>query len=462
MPTVCGKLTRLDCGIPQTIGARTDASNGRARDDPAVPSLGETLLAAVATGNVALWLVARPPNQATGRYVGELCGAEAVLLLSCALVLTTLLPAIERAFGGLDRVAVWHRRAATIAVLLLVPHRVLVASAADPNATTIGLGLGDVALVGLVVLSVWALAPRLRAARRPGLIRRLARAGYERWLTVHRLTGLFVIAAVAHGALVAPVLHSSTVLRITYLAVGGAGIAAYGYRELFARFVIPVHDYTVSEVRRPNDMTTEVSLEPVRDPLVFVPGQFVVLSFGGRAGWQRHPFSVTSTPSERRLDVSIKAVGDYTSDLHDMLRPGTPARAVGPFGGFDYTRGGQDQIWIAGGIGITPFMSWIRSMDGSFDRHVDFYYSVRNQADALYLDEIDAAARQHPTFRPTVVETDREGLLTAAKIANGHRHGTEGWVYMCGPPPMMTALAKGFRALGTPASQVRWEQFDIR
>jgi predicted ferric reductase len=225
---------------------------------------------------------------------------------------------------------------------------------------------------------------------------------------------------------------------------------------------VPVYDYTVSEVRRPNDTTTEVSLEPVRDPLAFVPGQFVVISFGGTGGWQRHPFSVSSAPSARRLEVSIKAAGDYTRELNETLRPGTPAKAVGPFGGFDYRHGGRDQIWIAGGIGITPFMSWIRSVDATFDRRVDFYYSVRRRADALYLDEIDAAAREHPSFHPTLVETDREGLLTAEKTANGRAPGTEEWVYMCGPPPMMTALNKGFRALGIPASRVRWEQFDIR
>ena len=428
-----------------------------------VPSLGATLLTAVATANVALWLIARPLHQPTGRYLGELCGAEAVLLLSCSLVLATILPAIERAFSGLDRVAVWHRRVATIAVLLLVPHRVLVASGADPYGTAIGRGLGVIALLGLVVLSVWALAPRLRTAGWPGpVVRRLARASYERWLTVHRLTGLFVIAAVAHGALVAPALHSSTLLRVTYLAIGGTGVAAYAYRELFARFVIPVHDYTVSEVQRPNDTTIGVSLEPVREPLAFVPGQFVVLSFGGASGWQRHPFSVATAPSERRLGVSIKAVGDYTRDLHDKLRPGTPAKAVGPFGGFDYRHGGHDQIWIAGGIGITPFLSWIRSLDGTFDRNVDFYYSVRRQADALYLAEIEAAARHHPTLRARVVETERDGLLTAEKAAKGHPRGTDVWIYMCGPPPMMTALSEGFRGLGIPASRVRWEQFDIR
>jgi hypothetical protein len=42
-----------------------------------------------------VWLVARPGGQPTGRYLGELCGAEVVVLLACALVLATLLP-----FGG--------------------------------------------------------------------------------------------------------------------------------------------------------------------------------------------------------------------------------------------------------------------------------------------------------------------------------------------------------------------------
>ena len=68
-------------------------------------------------------------------------------------------PPIERAFGGLDRVAVWHKRVATTAVLLLVPHVALVTSAPDPYETSLGHGLGDVALAGLLVLTVWALAP---------------------------------------------------------------------------------------------------------------------------------------------------------------------------------------------------------------------------------------------------------------------------------------------------------------
>ena len=248
------------------------------------------------------------PDSPTGVTWARPSGVEALLLLSCALVLATLLAPIERAFGGLDRVAVWHRRVAVGALALLVPHLALITSTPEPFETTLGHGLGDVALLGLVFLSLWALAPRLRAARLPGLVRRLARATYERWLTAHRLTGLFVIAAVAHGAIVDPTLRASDLLRSVFVAIGAAGIAAYGYRELFARFVIPIHDYTVAEVTRANDSTVKVALEPRREPVVFVAGQFVVLAFGGPEGWQRHPFSVASPPVQTRLEVAITAI----------------------------------------------------------------------------------------------------------------------------------------------------------
>ncbi|MGB0098225.1 MAG: hypothetical protein WBP81_37510, partial [Solirubrobacteraceae bacterium] len=87
-----------------------------------------------------------------------------------------------------------------------------------------------------------------------------------------------------------------------------------------------------------DDTTLDVSLEPERAALAFAPGMFIFLAFAGPGGWQRHPFSVASAPSERRLRVSIKAAGDYTHDLHDNLKTGTPAKVAGPFQGVDYRR----------------------------------------------------------------------------------------------------------------------------
>ncbi len=112
------------------------------------PSAGVALLVALATAYVVLWVLARPPHEPTARYIGEICGAEALLLFCCSLVLAMFLRPIERVFSGLDRVVVWHRHAATVAVLLLVPHVALITSAVDPYETTLGHGLGDPALLG--------------------------------------------------------------------------------------------------------------------------------------------------------------------------------------------------------------------------------------------------------------------------------------------------------------------------
>jgi predicted ferric reductase len=430
-------------------------------DNARRPTSGPGILVALVALYPLAWILARPPGQPTLRFAAEVCGAEALLLLASALVLATLLAPIERAFGGLDRVAVWHRRTATAALILLVPHVAFVGSTRDSYETTLGHGLGDVALVGLLVLTVWALAPKLRAARWPGPVRRLARTTYERWLTAHRLTGVFVAVAVAHAAIVDPVLHHSTLLSVLFVVVGGVGIAAYLYRELFARYVVPIYDYTVAEVRRPNATTLEVALEPLGKQLSFTPGQFVALAFGGQNGWQRHPFSIASAPRQHQLHVGIKAAGDYTDALGDKLRLGTPAKVAGPFGGFDYRLGGRNQIWIAAGIGITPFVSWLRSLDRSFDRSVDFYYSVATQADALYGDDVEAAAAAHPSLHTHLFVTERDGRLTAAQTLDGHAE-SEVWVYMCGPPPMMHAFESDFRNQGVPRNHIRWEQFDIR
>ena len=302
----------------------------------------------------------------------------------------------------------------------------------------------------------------MRAARWPGPIRHLAGLSHERWLTAHRLTGLFVAAALVHGAMVDPVLHRSTTLQVTYLVVGIVGVAAYAYRELFARFVVPDYDYTVIETTRPNDTTPAVRLEPTGRQITFVPGQFIFLSLGGTFGWQRHAFSVVSAPSDPILEVSIRSAGDFTSELHEKLQPGTPARATGPFGGFDHRLGGTEQIWIAGGIGVTPFMSWIRSMDESFDRNVGFYYSVAHESDVLYLDEIEHTHAAHPTFEPHVLLSDRDGMLTAEQALAGRSPASDVWVYMCGPPGMMQAMSRGFHEFGVPTGHIRWEQLNIR
>jgi len=209
-----------------------------------------------------------------------------------------------------------------------------------------------------------------------------------------------------------------------------------------------------------------VGKEELRDTFPVVAGQFVFVHFGGSAEWERHPFSVSSAPQERDLRLSIEALGDYTQHLSDTLQPGAPAIVSIAFGMFDYREGTREQVWIAGGIGITPFRSWIRAFptEQQMEFDIDLYYTVRTEDEALFLDEIRTAATQHPSFRPHIISSQRDGSLTMEHIVETSGGGTiiAKDVYMCGPSGMVESFQHSLHKLGVPPMHIHFEQFTFR
>ena len=303
----------------------------------------------MAAGYAVLWFAARPAGQPAISYLGQFFGAECVLLLSVGLVLISTLPWVEIWFDGIDRAAIWHRRVAITGLPLLVPHILL---AANSNKSSLGPPLAVIGAIGLYVLMAWAVLPRWRAilpsalhqpvlALRdwPGLRQlRIAVGGYERWRVVHRTTGLFVAAGVVHGLLDATPFPHAPLLRWTFVAIGGTGLAFYLYRELLARHFVPLADYQVESVTAMGPGLIEIALAPLGRPVAFTPGQFAMLFLEAKDGWHRHPFTIASAPAERVLRFAIKELGDDTAGLGDFLQPGMPAVIGGPIGSAGTTR----------------------------------------------------------------------------------------------------------------------------
>src|SRR6185436_3048157 len=113
-----------------------------------------------------------------------------------------------------------------------------------------------------------------------------------------------------------------------------------------------------------------------RQRAVDISLQRQVLSIrAGEISNQFHPFSITSAPAERTLRITVKAIGDYTNALRRLLDEGAEAIVEGPFGSFSNAGLPQPrQIWAAGGIGVTPFLSMARSL-GDGGPAVHFYYA---------------------------------------------------------------------------------------
>ena len=87
---------------------------------------------------------------------------------------------------------------------------------------------------------------------------------------------------------------------------------------------------------------------------IFCPGQFLILQIEGTYPKEAHPFTIASTPTQKDLSISVKAVGDFTSRLSEIETP-SAALIDMPYGTFIFLKyPGGEMVFIAGGIGITP------------------------------------------------------------------------------------------------------------
>jgi predicted ferric reductase len=264
-------------------------------------------------------------------------------------------------------------------------------------------------------------------------------------LLVQQLLGVAFILGALHTFAVHGTLDSSPVLTVYLACLTAMGIASLGYRLIGGPAGIGRHGYSVEEVRRLDDDAVEIVMAPAGRPLAFQPGQFVYATFN-QSGIARepHPFTIASAPGDGSLRIAVKRLGDFTGSMMN-LRPGSQAQLEGPFGCFCLRSDpAHPQTWIAGGIGITPFLSWARSLDRS-----------------MPVDLFDIADR-YPALRVIPMRKWSLGHLTVSDIEAVNPNLSHGRVFICGPPLMIDNLATGLATRGVPAHRIHSEAFDFR
>src|SRR6266516_4031632 len=410
--------------------------------------------------NIIVWLVFPPVNDGRPnflrQYVGEVIGSNNIILMACSLFLSTRPKWAEKYFGGLDKIYMTHRNTSTAAFLLIFIHVLTV------PITTTGWALGNylavIAFAGIVSIVLITLAPRIP------FLNRLTGGDYEDWKKLKHFIGIFFILAFFHALTIPNPLHA--LVAITWVQIFFIiGTVSYLYTEIFGSFFKKFLPYTVEAVKHPNNLSTEVTMRAKKEPIKKQrAGQFLFVRFPSDKDLnESHPFTISSAPTEDVLRLTIKASGNFTRDLFAKLKEGTDAIIEGAYGMFDYKTGRQKQIWIAGGIGLTPFLSFIRDMDGNLAHDVDFYYTVRHQVEALFADEIHAAVKKNQSFRARIRCSATEGSLTIEEIVkNANENLSEHDIYLCGPLPMIQAFEKKFISLGVPKSNIHYEEFNFR
>src|SRR5690606_33780337 len=169
---------------------------------------------------------------------------------------------------------------------------------------------------------------------------------------------------------------------------------------------------------------------------------------------------------DRRITFEIKALGDYTQGLGQRLQPGAPVTVEGPYGRFNLAPGdgGRRQLWVAGGIGVTPFLAWLESREDTPAQapDADLYYCVRSRDDGPFVGRLEALTGTLPSVRLHVVSSALGERLDARRLGARGSGSAQPAIWFCGPRGLRATLERELAAAGLAGIRVRHEAFDMR
>ncbi len=380
------------------------------------------------------------------QIVGEMLSSWIVTVLAVNFLMATRAKLIERIFGGLDKMYMVHRRAGIFAVAFLILHFIVIPKSPE---FAIGKSMGLLALVLILIGVILSAAPVFKR-----------KIKYHKWVNIHKSMGLFYVLGIAHSLNVSTLTSELPIVRTYVYGMALIGIIAWIYRAFLYNIFNKKLTYTVNSIKRFENDVMEILLKPSKKKLAFDAGQFSFVSYEGINKNEPHPFTISNHSSDDHLRLTVKALGDYTADLQTSLKDGTKAKVQGAFGHFNFKKAKhKKQIWLSGGIGITPFLSFLREVNTEYD--VTFVWSVKSIDQANYKNEIENIVAQNPNINFIMWDTETKGYFSIDKMYRSATIKNQS-IFICGPEVMRESYIKQLLQKGVPIGDIHYEEFSFR
>ncbi|MCU0311301.1 MAG: ferric reductase-like transmembrane domain-containing protein [Acidimicrobiales bacterium] len=364
---------------------------------------------------------------------------------------------------GTDALLQFHRQMGLVGLALILGHVAISAdwgmvatfwTADTPWRVRFGL-LAVVALLALVAISVWRTELRIR---------------YEIWHVAHGVLAVVAVtAAVVHVVLVDFYLDVAW-KRALWFVMAATFLGLLGWVRLVKPLVLRHRPWVVTDVRHERGRTATLTMRPDGHAgFGFEPGQFAWIVVGGSPfSVTQHPFSFSSSAEDPgQVSVSIKALGDFTSTVGDTA-VGTRVYVDGPHGVFSLDRyEGAGFAFVAGGVGITPTMSMLRTLADRGDvRPVVVFVGGGRWDDLTFREEIEELEQRLDLTVVWVLTDPPEGWagesgFITAEVLDRHlpRARARFQYFVCGPNPMMDAMEDALLALSIAPERIHTERF---
>lgn len=241
------------------------------------------------------------------------------------------------------------------------------------------------------------------------------------------------------------------------------GILAGAHRLMWRDMIKRGRSYRVSSITR-GFRYLDIVLTPTGTPIRHTSGQFAFLKFSSKGLTEPHPFTIASGPTTSDLRFAMRTDGDWTGRLNEQIAVGDTVTVEGAFGRSHPLprRTDRQVLWVAGGVGITPFLSALDELEAHpRTPRPQLFYAISSRDEAIGLTELEAAHRSG--LIELHLHSSRDGSrLTPDDITSEFGHGglSGAHVVMCGPSGLLRSMSRAARGCG--ASTIHIEEFDIR
>lgn len=405
-----------------------------------------------------------PPAREFWVEFGALLGFLGLAILNLQFVITGRFRWFAAGFG-LDNLLRFHKQMGIFALLLVLAHPGILFVAdpvfleyLDPRVNApraVSLTFVTLAAIVLVASSLWRLTFSL---------------SYEKWRLLHGVLSFAILFfGLGHVLMVdhygAPLWKNGA-----FVAMSGAAMYLVFHSRLARPLLMRRKPYRIDELRPERNQCWTLVIEPEGHPgMNFRAGQFVWLTVGDSPfSLQQHPFSIASSQAQKKIELTVKELGDFTNSVKN-IPPGTRAWLEGPYGSF-YSEGAAGGfVFLAGGVGITPIMSLLRTAHerGSKKPHILIYGNTTWEA-ILFRDEIDEMKTRmslevvHVLEEPPQEWTGEKGFIDREVL---DRHLPENCgryeYFISGPTAMMNLTESILRRKKISAPSIYTERFDM-
>lgn len=394
-----------------------------------------------------------------------LMGILSLILFAWVFFLATKIKLIDYMFHGLDKSYKIHKYLGMVAVFFALIHVGYLKLGENIGISGFGERLGKshslaelggasmVLFLGLIFLAIVLSKFSDIVAKYVPYV-----TDYEVWKYLHKLFIIPYIFGLFHyyGASAYPLFNlSAFTIYINVFTIIGvvSGIYVLGFYDLVAY----KHLYTIIEINQHANIV-EIVAKPKSKKLKYHAGQFGFFKFkNGGKYLPSHPFSISSSPNSQFLTVTIKNLGVHTNKIINSVKVGDDFKVSSAHGMFNYKKGLTNQLWIAAGVGVTPFHSFYFDLEDQ-NYHINFIYSFFNKSGSIYTDSF----LKKNNINTFLHESCELGNLDINKIKTIVQSDELMDVYICGPTSMRKDIIRQLKDSNLKIRKISFEYFDFR